>query len=224
MLTPILNRLLMPLTALLLCTLIGCIDITEEYNLNKDGSGDYAMTLGAGKLIELMESMAAGSETPSVNATSENLDSIFRKMALEYKNQKGLSNVLYTRVSDSEFKISMHYADVASLNNAQKELAGDNANADGKAVFSYHKGEFARKQDNNLYEKALTGGDDSGGEMMKGFFADMKYKIIYNLPSKLKKVDSKDAVVSKDKKQVVFETNFEKISKKEFSMSHKLKF
>lgn len=219
-----LNKLQMILAALLLCTLIGCIDITEEYNLNKDGSGDYAMTLGANKLIELMESMAAGAETPSVNAASATLDSTFQVMTQEYKKQKGISNVLYTRVSDSEFKISMHYADVESLNNAQKELAGDNANADGNAVFSYNKGEFSRKQDNNLYEKALTGGDDSGEEMMKGFLADMKYKIIYNLPSKLKKVNSKNAVVSKDKKQVVFETNFEKISKKEFSMSHKLKF
>ncbi|MFZ1314095.1 MAG: hypothetical protein WAR38_14620, partial [Chitinophagaceae bacterium] len=65
--------------------------------------------------------------------------------------------------------------------------------------------------------------DDENMEMMKTFFSDMKYKLVINLPGRVKSVSNKKATIENDK-TVKLETNLKDLVEKTSSLEMKIDF
>jgi hypothetical protein len=196
-------------SAVCLLGFVGCLDITEELTVNKDGSGHYVSTIDALKMSEQMTMFAAmdttGEMIPKMKYT---MDSSFLATTQLTKDIKGITNIKLDTSKSFVYIISYDFKDIESLNKA----LGAGKTADSQNTFAWEKGKITRKEvplslgmgDMNLQ-------DDSQKEMMKGFMADMKYKVIYNLPGKVKNASNKSFVLSEDKKVLKLDTNFGEI-------------
>jgi hypothetical protein len=193
-------------SAICLLGFVGCLDITEELTVNKDGSGHFVNTIDAVKMSEQMTMLAAmdttGEMIPKMKYT---MDSSFLATALITKDLKGISNFKLDTSKAFVYTISYDFKDIQTLNKA----IGAGKAAEQQNTFAWEKGKITRKEvplslgmgDMNLQ-------DDSQKEMLKGFMADMKYKVIYNFPGKVKNTSNKSFVLSEDKKVLKLDTNF----------------
>lgn len=191
-------------SAICLLGFVGCLDITEELTVNKDGSGHYVSTMDAVKMSEQMTMFAAmdstGEMIPKMKYT---MDSSFLATALVTKELKGISNFTLDTSKAFVYIISYDFKDIETLNKA----LGAGKTAESQNTYTWEKGKITRKEvplsigDMNMQ-------DDSQKEMMKGFMADMKYKVIYNFPGKVKNNTNKSFVLSEDKKVLKLDTNF----------------
>jgi hypothetical protein len=193
----------MLLVAVSLLSLTGCFDITEEITVNKDGSGVYTSTIDATKLEEQLQMFAAMDTTGEmIPKLKYSLDSSFAANWEAYKTVKGISDVKIDTSKKFVYTVTMNYANINALNAA---LAKDKAVGQQK-LYSWEKGKITR-QDIPLNMNDMKTDDESQKEMMKTFLKDMKYKIIFHLPSNVKEISNKSAIVSADKKTVTIEAN-----------------
>jgi hypothetical protein len=188
---------------------VGCLDITEELTVNKDGSGHFSNTIDAVKMSEQLTMFAAmdttGEMIPKMKYT---MDSSFLATTLAAKDIKGITNIKLDTSKAYVYIISYDFKDIETLNKA----LGAGKTADSQKTYAWEKGKITRKEvplslgmgDMNLQ-------DDSQKEMLKSFMADMKYKVIYNLPGKVKNTSNKSFVLSEDKKVLKLDTNFGEI-------------
>jgi hypothetical protein len=191
-------------SAICLLGFVGCLDITEELTVNKDGSGHYVSTMDAVKMSEQMAMLAAmdttGEMIPKMKYT---MDSSFIATSLATKDIKGITNIKLDTSKAYIYIISYDFKDIQTLNKA----LGVGKTAEQQDTYAWEKGKITRK-DVPLSIGDMNMQDDSQKEMMKGFMADMKYKVIYNLPGKVKNASNKSFVLSEDKKVLKLDTNF----------------
>ena len=194
-------------SALSLFGFVGCLDIVEELTVNKDGSGHYVSTLDAVKMSEQMALFASMDSTGEMIPKMKNtMDSSFLVTSLAIKEIKGISNFNLDTSKAYVYIISYDFKDIETLNKA----LGAGKGAEQQKIYAWEKGKITRK-DVPLSVGDLNLQDDSQKEMMKGFMADMKYKVIYNLPGKVKNATNKSFVLSEDKKILKLDTNFSDI-------------
>jgi hypothetical protein len=200
--------------------LTGCINITEELFLEKDGSGRYVTNINVEKLQEVME--MAKTYTPDslqdTDLTAALQDSV-QTMMNELSKIPGISEVKNENPDKNNIVVSFRFKDITALNAALQKRSGKRGD-----YFSYSKGSFS------CNDKSLSSMGDLMGELnkakdslpsdkeglpdmsveemraMMGMLGwNMKMKTIYHFPEKVKGVSNKMATISEDGKTVTLE-------------------
>jgi hypothetical protein len=200
--------------------LTGCINITEELFLEKDGSGKYITTINMEKLQEMMEMMKtyAPDSLQQADLGSVMQDSI-QTMINDLSKIPGITEVKNENPDKNTVIVSFRFKDVAALNAALQKRSGKTTNGE---YFSYSKGSFS------CNDKSLSSMGDLMGElnnsadslaspdmpkmdaeemkaMMKMLDWTMKMKTVYHFPSKVTSFSNKMAKLSEDGKTVTLE-------------------
>lgn len=203
--------------------LTGCLNITEELFLEKNGSGSFSTKLEFTKLDEMMQMLK---QFATDDAKSGELKSIMSdtlsKMSMMYQNIPGITNIETIRPDSSSIIIRFKFKDLQALNIALKKRMDNNQ----EDVFSFSQHTFVCN-DKSLAElnKSFTGINKQKGatmpngmempeidpEQVKGMFSmlgwDMTKKAIYHLPSPVTEYSNKNAVLSDDKKTITLDVN-----------------
>jgi hypothetical protein len=204
-------------------TLTGCLDILEELTVKKDGSGSFTYQVDAVKMMEQMASFAAMDTTGEmIPKMKHSLDSTFMSQWEKYKDIKGISNIKVDTSTEYIYKVSFDFTNFDALNAARNlDQKPENQNA-----FSFEKGKVTRR--NNVGElPANLGGEDGNEEssaMAKQMLAEMKYKIVFKLPNKVKEVNNKTATISDDKTTVTLETNLGDVIEKKVEIGMEVSY
>jgi hypothetical protein len=208
------------LSAVCLCGIFGCLDITEELTVKKDGSGHYVNTINAEKMSEQMSMFASmdstGEMIPKMKYT---MDSSFVATAGATKVIKGITNYSLDTSKPFIYIISFDFKDVESLNAA---ISAGKANGQ-QNIYTWEKGKITRK-DIPLSVGDMNLDDPSQKDMMKGFMADMKYKVIFNLPTKAKNATNKSFTISEDKKTVKLECSLLDVVEGKIKLSNEVTY
>lgn len=215
----IINALLLAVSVF---TMTACFDITEEVTVNKDGSGTYVSITDASKLSEQLQMFAAmdttGELIPKMKYT---LDSSFNANFSLYKDIKGISNIKVDTSKEYVYKVTVDFADINALNAVMNV---DKKEASQKNLYTWSKGKLSRKDSGVGGMGELDGEDESQKEMMKSMLKDMKYMIIYHLPSKVSKMTNNTAKLSSDKKTVTLDCSLLDVMDKKVSLSNEIKY
>lgn len=199
--------------------LASCLDVVEELRLNRNGSGQYSVTIDMSQLFadELMKGMIKSSLEEQANLnTGQNglpeMDTViyFKDLPAE---QKGVKPEFWNKVSShivmSESKskflttIRLNFdklEDIAYLYENLNDIGSNAGQLGGLAdqggvlpagvSYALAGGALTRKTPK---PEAATGEE---AEMMKIFLEGATHRIIYNLPGKVKKVSIKGAKIN----------------------------
>ena len=206
------------LFAVLGFTATGCLDIIEEINLNKDGSGTYITAYDITKLADTYGTLDSTGQ--SIKDTKKTLDSTFEVLKNKIASLNGVSAAYLDKSEKNVTKLRLNFTNINVLN---KVLDQDKQDAGEKNLYSQSKGKLTRK-DGGI--SSLMGGDEEEeqNEMMSPFLAEMKYRIIYHLPAAVKKMTNEDATLSNDKKTVTLEVSIEDVKEKRKTLSNEIKY
>jgi hypothetical protein len=199
------NKLFLLLISLVcIINFVGCLDITEELSMQNDGSGHYVNTIDAVKMSEQMSMFAAMDSTGEMLPKMKySMDSGFVANGESAKKIEGISNYKIDTSKSWVYVISFDFKHVAALNKA----VGVGKASTQQDLYAWEKGKITRK-DIPLSIGDMDLDDPAQKDMMKGFMADMKYKVIFNVPSKVKEASNKSFVMSVDKKSVKIDCSF----------------
>lgn len=98
------NLLLLSLTLL---TFSSCFDITEEFTLNADGSGEYSMTMDMYRMIEMMSSIAGEKSLKGNKDYDQVMDSSFSFKSM-IDTAQSLTEEQRRLFRDAGFRMRMH--------------------------------------------------------------------------------------------------------------------
>jgi len=202
----------------MLCTLLlsGCIHITEEVFLEKNGSGRYVMTMDLEKMMEMAE-MARAFAPDSVLAGAGNLDaslmdSLQNAMG-DMSSVPGITEFRKERKGKNLFEISFRFRDVKALNDAMRKRNQRTANPED--LYAFSKGHFEYRDSANFgLGDALRSLDDisqdslqAGMELIRSMMGDMSYTTVYHLPGKVKQFTNREAKLDADGKTLRLRIN-----------------
>ena len=217
------------LSALLLS---GCLDITEEVFLEKDGSGRYVTTIDMSKMQEMLEMFKSFSPDAKEggNMDLSNLDSMQNMMG-DLSGVPGISEVRKERVDSNIFRVSFRFRDVRALNDAMRKRNEKQATMGD--MYSFSPGSFTCNDTTMMgLNKAMqemngeVGASDSMAmamQMIQGMMGDMTYRTIYHFPGKVSSFSNQEAKLSEDGKTLRLEINlFDK--EKSHTLQNKVAF
>ena len=202
----------------LLCTLMlsGCVQLTEEIFLEKNGSGRYVMTMDMEKMMEMME-MARTFAPDSVLGKSGDLDasmmdSIGNAMG-DLSSVPGITEFRKERKDKNRFEVSFRFRDVKALNEAMRKRNQKTSGTED--LYAFSNGHFEYRDTANLglgdAMRSLDGlGQDSlqaGMELIRSMMGDMTYTTIYHLPGPVKKFTNPEAKLDADGKTIRLRMN-----------------
>jgi hypothetical protein len=203
-------------------TMTACFDITEDITINKDGSGVYFCTTDASKLSEQLGMLAAMDTTGQlIPKLKYSLDSSFSANFKKYASIKGVSNIKVDTSTAYVYKVTLNFADVNALNAVNNV---DKKEDSQKNLFSWSKGTFARKESGIGAAGDMGMEDEQQKDMAKSVLKDMKYTIIFRLPSKVSGMTNKEAKLSTDKKTVTIEGSLLDVMDKKMSLGNEVKY
>ncbi len=198
----------------------GCINITEELFLEKDGSGNYSTTIKLDKLDEMMEMMKSFAPD-SVNTESAILvlkDSVQHMMG-DISSIPGITNLKNERPDSSTYKISFRFKDVQALNAALKKR--NNGKTNTGDIFAFSKGSLSCNDKSiggmsslmDELSKQQSPGVDGAPEIdlaqIKALMTMLDWRLtmktIYHFPAKVTNYTNKMAVLSEDRKTLTLE-------------------
>ena len=152
----------------------------------------YVITTDATKLIEQLEVLDALDTTGQMKPTLKySLDSSFAETIKKYASVNGITNVVADTSKPYIYTLSIDFENIDAIN---KALYLDKKDETMRNLYELKKGQLTRK-DNDINFGGYLGA-------FVDFMGDMKYKIILNLPGKIKSTNNKNATVSEDKKSV----------------------
>jgi hypothetical protein len=200
--------------------LTGCINITEELFLEKEGSGKYVTTINIEKLQEMMEMMKTYA-TDSLQETdlSATMQDSIQTMVNDLSKIPGITEVKNENPDKNTIVVSFRFKDINALNAALQKRSGKSANGE---YFSYSNGSFSCNDKSisgmgNMMSElsnnadSLATGDmpkmdpEEMKSMMKMLDWSMKMKTIYHFPSKVTNYSNKTAKLSEDGKTITLE-------------------
>jgi hypothetical protein len=218
--------------------LTGCINITEELFLEKDGSGKYATTINMEKLQEMMEMMKTyAPDSLKENDLSAIMQDSIQTMIRELSRIPGITDVKNENPDKNTIIVSFRFKDLKALNAALQKRSGKTDNGE---YFTYSNGSFS------CNDKSISGMGDlmsdlgkssdslAAGDMpkmdveeMKGMMKmldwSMKMKTIYHFPSKVTNFSNKMAKLSEDGKTVTLELDLLD-DNKEMTLENRISF
>lgn len=204
----------------------GCFEITEEVDMNNDGSGKILLTMDMSvskeNLTNMMkEKQISGFKVP----TREEIDMELEELKKILMETKGMSNVKSSSDYNSFiFTMSGNFTDTKVLNKAiNKIVASYNdtpLSTPKKQNFSYSKNQFARyfkyRLSKGLYDKMDFG---------QRFVLDAsQMRSIYRFQKPIKQFSNQRAKVSQDKKTIQFYSSLAEIAKGEVTIANDIIF
>ena len=194
--------------------LSGCINITEEIFLAKNGSGKYAMTLDLEKAVEMMDMLKSFAPDSLAGETKEGniMDSVKNNFDV-FDSIPGITNVKKEQKGDV-FTVSFDFKDIASLNEAMRKR--NKKTEAQKDLYPCAPGSFSFQDttafgmNDAMKELNGAGGSDSSAatmEMFKSMIGDMNYNTIYHLPGKVSSFSNKEAKLDADGKTLRLTVN-----------------
>ncbi len=220
---------------LLSVTLVSC-QFTETMVLNEDGSGTMSVSMDLGEMMAMMGEMGKDSTMVKTDTIisfkemfEEKKDSISKLSAEEQQKLKALENYKIRMDMDPEISkmvvdIFSDFKNVSEANDLMKGFEGidnvvpgmgddnkndsdDGSNNSNIAVrYSYKKGVFKRDAYIVNVEKHKAQLDSMAS--VESFMGEIKYKIKYTFPRKIKSASIDDAMFSADGKTIEFERSF----------------
>jgi hypothetical protein len=191
--------------------LTGCLNITEEIFLEKNGSGRYVSTLDMSKMKEMLDMVKSFSPDSSASQDMDlsKMDNL-QDMMGDFSGIPGITDIKKEKKGENIYMLSFNFKDIASLNKAMKKKnKKDSAIATGD-FFSFSPGNFSCNDSSlsgiNDAMKGMNGDQVSNDSMavamsmMKGMMGDMKYTSIYHFPGKVSTYSNKQATLSEDGK------------------------
>jgi hypothetical protein len=205
------------LSTLLLATISisGCLSITDEIFLEKDGSGRYATTIDMSKLKEMMDMFKTMMPDTAQGKPDElkELDSL-QNMWKDLETIPGISEVKRNMKDKYVMNVSFRFNNIGSLNEAmsRRSKKEDQPPTKSAPFYSFTPGSFSCN-DTTLAGiggslKGLGNAKDPNDSlamamnMMKGMMGDMTYTTIYHLPGKVSNTSNKQAKISEDGRTV----------------------
>ncbi len=213
---------------------------TEEITINKNGSGSYKLNVDMGGMMSTMNGM---SKNDSIKKEPEKLDSIISfKDILEAKKDsiaqlsdadKAVINALKDmkmrmRVDEEKGVMLMDFMidfkKISDLDNIRQKLEKANQIQDNKGKekqnienheirYSYNKKRFSR----SVIMKELSTEEqeefEASQKQANMFLSGSKYKLIYNFPKKIKKINYSDAQFSDNRKTLIIEIEMDSLTK-----------
>ena len=238
------------LVTILAITITSC-QFTEEITFNKNGSGNYKLSVDMGGMMGAMEGLK---ENDTVKKEYEKVDSlIFIKDILE-SHKDSISKLSVTEkesleaIKDLKMHIQMDeekgkmlmdfildFENVSDLDNIKQKVEKaqqlqDNKGEEGKTVenhiinYSFSKKFFERK----VIMKNLSSEEQELYEKNKKktnmFLSGSTYKLVYHFPRTIKKVTYSEAVLSENKKTMTIEIPMDSVISNPQLLDFKVKF
>ncbi len=205
--------------------LTSCLDIEEEITLHADGTGTYQMKFSMERMMRLYGEFYTQEEfADTMRSRLLQKGETPESLVITMNAKEGVSNAFY-RVEGYTVTTGHSFSDIknargkltASMLKAQTGLqtGGYQISPASKksSWFHYHKKPRPKKEEDkadanstkdsfeeNVFKKALMTS-----------FSSMKVSTIYHLPGKVKKLDNKHAVLSKDKRTVRISASLKEI-------------
>jgi len=215
--------------------LTGCLNITEEIFLEKNGSGRYVSTLDMSKMKEMLDMVKAFA--PDSAGSNEmdlsKLDSI-SDMLGDFSGIPGITNIKKEKKDENTYTVSFDFKDIASLNEAMKRKNKKDSVQTTGDFFSFTPGQFTCNDTSlsgiNDAMKGLNGDQASNDSvamamtMMKGMMGDMKYTSIYHFPGKVTSYTNKLATLSEDGKTLTLVLNLFDESQQNKTLQNKIQY
>jgi hypothetical protein len=206
------------LFAALVFTATGCLDILEEITFNKDGSGTYVTAYDISELVDTYDMLdTTGKGRKDLERT---LDSTFEVLKKKTARINGVSAVSIDKSKKNVTKLRLNFTNITVLN---KVLNQDKKLASEMNLYSQSKGRLSRKASG---VSSWLGGnsEEDDDEMMSSVLSEMKYRIIYHLPKRVKKMTNEDATLSNDKKTVTLEVSHKEVKENTKTLANEIKF
>jgi hypothetical protein len=206
------------LFAALVFTATGCLDILEEITFNKDGSGTYVTAYDITELVDTYDMLdTTGKGRKDLERT---LDSTFEALKKKTARINGVSAVSIDKSKKNVTKLRLNFTNINVLN---KVLNQDKKLASEMNLYSQSKGRLSRKASG---VSSWLGGnsEEDDDEMMSSVLSEMKYRIIYHLPKRVKKMTNEDATLSNDKKTVTLEVSYKEVNENTKTLGNEIKY
>jgi uncharacterized protein YceK len=215
------------LTALFLS---GCINITEEIFLEKNGSGKYAMTMDLEKAVEMMDMLKSFAPDSLAGDMKQGniLDSVKDNFKV-FDSIPGITNVKKEQ-KGNVFTVSFDFKDIATLNEAMRKR--NKKTETQKDLYTFAPGSFSFQDttafgmNDAMKELDGAGSADSSAaamEMFKSMIGDMNYSTIYHLPGKVSSFSNKEAKLDPDGKTLRLTVNLLERSK-QMTLENNIRF
>lgn len=197
------------LAAFLLLSLNSCIEIIDDITINNDGSGTlkYTVNLSASKVkinsILALDSLE-GQKVPSKDDILERIESISKKLA----TKQGISNVsIDANMTDYLFKIQCDFTSINALQNAVKEIVKEeskdpNLKELDHTWLSWDGTKLVRSIPEVTIEKTKSLKNEDIETLKQGV-----YTSITRFERPVEKFDNPNALLSKNKMNVMIKTN-----------------
>ncbi len=215
--------------------LTGCLNITEEIFLEKNGSGRYVSTLDMSKMKEMLDMVKAFAPDSSGSNDMDlsKLDSV-SDMLGDFSGIPGITNIKKEKKDENTYIVSFDFRDITALNEAMKRKnKKDSVQATGD-FFSFTPGQLTCNDTSlsgiNDAMKGLSGDQASNDSvamamtMMKGMMGDMKYTSIYHFPGKVTSYSNKLATLSEDGKTLTLVLNLFDESQQNKTLQNKIQY
>ena len=209
----IMKNIYLILLASILFLFASC-SITQEFHFNKDFSGTSKISIDMSQAKTFMSGMDSTGKDNSLDT----LDKSFAETA-ELLKKAGAENIKYGWNDDKTIlSISYDFKDIETLNRTSRE-GGDageiitgKAGSEKKAEFFGKGKKFTYKAPEKTEKDTLFNSDEMAG--MKDYF---KYTLKFSFDRQVKKYDNKNAVLSADKKEIIFSGNMSDMLKEGYT-------
>lgn len=204
-------KLLIPVIVL---SLTSCFDITEELNVNNDGSGKYNLTIDMSGMMDMIDMMG---EADSASESMDELETEYNKQAELLRAIEGITNVSSDFSKKGVYKIGYNFSSIDALNKALNTTAESKEGKESKITYSFNGKTFERStilnqkldkdedeaEEETEEEESELDMDESMKSMMNMMFKDHFYTCIVHFEGSVKKLkEGEDATVSDDKKTI----------------------
>lgn len=203
----------------LLCS--ACFEIKEEVILNKNGSGNYKVSLDLKKsksIIDEMRSINNG-DNPNVTLFQSSRQS-FDSMAQELNILDGISNAKPITDDDYTIGLQFDFTDVEALNKATAK--GKKVNA----LYFFEKKNFERVpiKEEKLVDLLNLDEEEHQVTEIHQILSQGKYVFTLKTPDgKIKKSENTLSDISSNKKELYFSIKLSKISDDSAELNQKIK-
>ncbi len=210
----------------LLLLLSSCFEVTEEVNMNEDGSGKVKVTINLSEsqrsLVNYMKmDEVEGMRVPSRTELDRELDLFHRTL----QGIEGMSEVKVNRDFDRFiFSFSGDFTNVKVLNQAINELAEvfnrSNYQTLKKDNFHYVGNQFDR------YFKYPIQADiyDEASLTMRYLMDTARLISVFRFPKPIQEISNKNAMLSPSKKSVMLQASIAELAKGEVLLDNKISF
>jgi len=226
---------------LVFCTLnlSACFEIKEVLSINKNGSGNYSLVMDFGqskRMFQMIMEMAKA-ETMIMEEVGANplsgLDSGFKEMSLYINGLQGISKAASIRDQENfKFGLSFSFESVEDLNVALAELDASDTKTNYRRYYEYTRGRLKKGESFNLenlgkeilsedLQKSLGG---SYAKQLQDLSASVNYSIVIRTDGKIRKFTNEDAVLSQDKRELVFSKNLIELMEHNVDISNQIRF